>query len=277
MEILQKALLPWQARDVAERGSPTVGGAVVRAADAAGLRTPEAIVTALDWGADRLGRPPADLPAVDVVRFPVLPLMQLGLPPREVAPWPTYATGFLRSSEVVPVWFLERTRFPVGAEYWRIHADGRQEHLTTYGGAAGGWRGAPRWAPPTSLLGPRAQWQGREWAADLLPGSGQVELVAIGPDTPPGFTGVRPHVATRAVEASECTSVFERVLTAVWRGVRCRVADRDATQARLVLVSDDVDAVARLGAAEVEPAVFEVTAPLSELTDVAGTSTELPR
>jgi hypothetical protein len=271
LEALQKLLMPWQLTDVVERGAPHVAGPVIRLGDAQSLRTPSAILPAYGLGEERFGPDPSH---VDVVRFAVSPLMRLARPPRDDAPWPTYASGFLRSDALIPVWFLERTRVPMLSEIWRIHRDGRQDMLTVFLGAARGWDGARGYQPPKALVGPRATWQGVEYAADLTPEGDEVELVAIGPDVPDGFSSPRPMVSTRRVAVGEC-SVIDRVITAVWRGVRCRVVDQDESQALLLLVTDDPATVERLGATEVEPAVFEVVAPLAELTETDGHVTEL--
>lgn len=272
MDVLQKLLMPWQSRDAIELGQAAVGGAVVRAGEVLELQTPEALLAAYGLGEDRFGPSPD---TVDVLRFPLTALMRLARPPRGEAPWPTYSTGFLRSAELTSVWFLERTRLPQGTELWRISADGTQRPVTVYEGAARGWRGARQWTAPVPLVGPRAVWQGTELAADLGM-DGTVELIATGAAPPAGFTQARPMVWTRRVAAADCESVFERQLTCTWRGAACRVVQSTPQEARLVLTTDDAEAVRRLGADEVEPSVFEVTAPVGELADLGGHVLELP-
>lgn len=273
MSALQKLLMPWQSRDVLTKSTLMVGGPVVRLGDAQGLATPAELLAAYGLGEDRFGAAPE---FVDVVRFLMVPLMELARSTSGEAPWPTYSTGFLRSEHLIPVWSLGHTRFPQGSEVWRIHADGSQEPVSVLLSSARGWDGATSYTPPSTFVGPLATWRGSEYAADFADPTGAVvELVAVGAQTPEGFTGVRPMISTRSVPAAECESVVERVVSATWRGAVCRVVRTDAQDARLLLVTDDPDAVARLGADEVEPGVFEVTAPLSELTDLGGVVREL--
>lgn len=271
VEVLQKLLMPGQSRDVLERGASDVGGAVVRATDAAGLRTPRSIVEAYAVE-DRF---PADAP-VDVVRFPMVRLMQVDRPVPAEAPWPTYATGFLRCDDVVPVWMLHRTRLPRGSELWRLHPDGSTQVLAVFGGAGRGWRGAAAYLPPSPFVGPRARWRGGELTADVDDSGTSVELVLQG-ERLEGFTATGPGVSTRSVPIDECEAVFERVLTCSWQGVPCRVLGRGEHHARLLLTAPTPEDVARLGITETEPGIFEVVAPLEELTDHGGFSRELPR
>lgn len=270
-DVLQKLLLPWQSHDALGNGSAQLGGAVVRASDAAILRTAGDLLAAYGIGADRV----PEATHVDVLRFSLQPLMSLSRPPAEEAPWPTYPTGFLRAPGLVPVWHLARTRCPRGTELWRVGADGEQRLVSVFDGAARGWRGAPAYAPPRALVGPRATWRGEEYAAELLDEApGEVELVHVGEQVPEGFGPVRPLVAARRVPRDEC-DVFERVVTAVWRSLTCRVLDRDATSARILLEHPPADAAARPGVGEVEPGLFEATVALEELEALSGRESHL--
>ena len=263
--VLQKALLPWQARDVLVQGSSALGGVVTLAGEAAGLRTAPELAAAYRWGPERV----ADaVEHVDVVRFVMDPMMSLTAP-RDVGPvpWPHYSTGFLASEHLVRAWMLDRTRYPEGAECWRVHADGRQELVSVYDGSARGWRGAQAYAPPNHLVGPRARWNGTEYAADVLE-SGAIELIAVGPDAPDGFTSARPMIWPRQVPAAGCDVVQSPVLQGTWRGTPVRVIDKAGEQVRLLLQEPTAADVERTGAAEVEPGIFEVEAPVSELADL---------
>ena len=241
VDVLQKLLLGPRADAVLAAGSASVGGLVVRAADVTDLTTPTALLDAhgLRGRVD-------DRTTVHVVRFPVVPLMRLGRPPGDGL-GASHPTGFL-DGHPAPVWWLERTRFPRGAELWRITEDGGQDVVTVYDGAARGWP---------------------EYGADVTEDGRAVTLVAVG-EVPDGFRSTRPMISERTVPVEECESVFERVLTCTWRGARWRVLDRDDTTARLLLLDPDDDQVARLDPAEVEPGEVEATAPLAELTDAAG-------
>ncbi|NTW42059.1 MAG: hypothetical protein HGA44_19640, partial [Cellulomonadaceae bacterium] len=161
---LQKLLMPWQSRDVLTNSASMVGGPVVQAADALALATPAELLAAYGLGEDRFGAEPE---FVDVVRFDLVPLMELARSTSADAPWPTYSTGFLRSEHMIQVWSLGHTRFSPGAELWRIHADGSQEAVAVYLSAAQGWSGATSYTPPNTLVGPCATWQGADYAADF--------------------------------------------------------------------------------------------------------------
>ena len=263
--VLQKLLTADMGKAVVEDGYDHVGGIVVSAADAAALDTPERLLAA--YGFDGSGQE-----YVDVVRFEVPPLARLERPSAEPRSWPTYPTGFLRADAVVPVWELARTRYSYGAEYWRIRSDGEQKCLSAYQGAARGWRGAQGWRPWTPLVGPRARWRGAELVADVV-GDG-VLVSAMGDAGPDGWEQVRPGVWTAALPLEEC-EIFEVVLTATWRDVQVRVLESDGTTSRLLLLSDDEELAASVGARLVEPGVYEAAAPTDELVGVQGVTNEL--
>lgn len=274
-EVLQKLLVPAHSTAVGERGYPYVGGPVTRLADVRGLSTPEDLLAA--YGLEGSGVFGEDPDFVDVLRFEVEPLMRLRMPGGEARPWPTYPTGFLTSSsDVVPVWVLERTRVPKGAEMWRIHRSGDEERVTRFDGAARGWRGAAGVMPVTQLVGPRAAIGGREFVADFMDASGErVELVWFGDDVPGGFEPAAPGVSTRVIASAECDQVHEVVLSASWRGVDARVLQPAADEALLLLDQPTAEQVEALGAHEVEPGYFEVIAPKGELVDGGGVSNAL--
>lgn len=274
-EVVQKVLMPWLSGAVGERGYPYVGGAVTRLVDVRALTTPKVLLAAYGFqGSAAFGDDPE---FVDVVRFEVEPLMRLRAPGGEVRPWPTYPMGFLTAgSGVVPVWVLERTRVPRGAEMWRIHRCGEEERVTRFEGVARGWRGAAGFTPVTQLVGPRAVFEGREFVAEFTDVSGErVELVCFGEDVPVGFEPVRPGVSTRTVASAACDQVHEVVLSATWRGVEARVLQPGADEVLLLLDQPEVEQVEGTGAGEVEPGYFEVVAPKGELVDGGGVSNAL--
>lgn len=274
-EVLQKLLVPAHSRAVGERGYPYVGGPVTRLVDARELSTPGQLLTAYGFDGSTVFGDDPDF--VEVLRFEVEPLMRLRAPGGEVRPWPTYPMGFLAPSPgVVPVWLLERTRVPRGAEMWRIHRSGDEERVTRFDGVARGWRGAAGLTPVTQLVGPRAVVDGREFVADFTDVSGeQVELVWFGDDAPAGFEPVGTGVSARVVASAECDQVHEVILSASWRGVEARVLQPAVNEALLLLDQPTVEQVEALGAREVEPGYFEVIAPKGELVDGGGQSNEL--
>lgn len=264
--VLQKLLTADMGRAVVDDGYDQVGGIVVSAADAVSLDTPERLLAA--YGFDGAGQE-----FVDVVRFEVPPLARLERPSTEERSWPTYPTGFLRADAIVPVWELGRTRYSFGAEYWRIRSDGEQKCLSSYQGAARGWRGAQGWRPWTPLVGPRARWHGAELVADVV-GDG-VLVGALGDSGPEGWEQVRPGVWSAAVPVQEC-EVFEVVLTATWRDVPVRVLASDGSTSQvLLLLSDDEEQAEAVGARLVEPGVYEAAAATDELVGVQGVTNEL--
>ncbi|NHC12933.1 hypothetical protein [Motilibacter deserti] len=178
----------------------------------------------------------------------------------------------------MPVWMLERTRVPIGTELRRLGADGSDQLLAVFHGLAVGWRGAAGYFPPLHLVGPRATWRGLDLPAALVPGSSTLELVSVGEAAPlPGFEPVRPQVWRAVAPLADVDEVFELVLACRWHGARARIVLHSAGQARLLLLEDDPGLIAALAGEEVEPGVFEVTAPRAELTDVGGTTQELAR
>lgn len=274
-EALQKLLVPAHSRAVGERGYPYLGGPVTRLVDARELSTPGDLLAA--YGLDGPAVFGEDPDFVDVLRFEVQPLMRLRAPGGEERPWPTYPMGFLTASPaVVPVWVLERTRVPRGAEMWRIHRSGDEERVTVFDGVARGWRGAAGITPITQLVGPRAAVGGREFVADFMDASGErVELVWFGDDVPEGFEPVGPGASARVVASAECEQVHEVILSASWRGVEARVLQPAANEALLLLDQPTVEQIESTGAREVEPGYFEVVAPKGELVDGGGVSNAL--
>jgi hypothetical protein len=269
--VLQKLLTGALASALVDDGYEQVGGFVISAGDAADLTTPEALLHA--YGFDQAPQ------YVDVVRFP-MPALATATRPADHGErsWPTYPSGFLRGSSLVPVWWLSRTRYPHGAEYWRIRSDGEQKCLSAYDGVSRGWRGARAWRAPSPMVGPRARWRDQEYVADVV---GDGVLLTTLDESGPGAlvdaaaAEIRPGVWTGAVPLSEC-DVFELVVSATVRGERVRVLDSGSWGARVLLETDEEDRAARVGADLVEPGVFEAVVPVSELTDTDGVTHRQP-
>lgn len=268
--VLQKLLTGGMAGAVVQDGLDEVAGTVVGAADASSLRTPAEILAA--YGFDEQASTEPEF--IDVVRFAQPVLGRLSVPSAHDTsrPWPTYPTGFLRASTLVPVWNLARTRYPVGAEYWRIRSDGEQKPLSIYAGTGRGWRGAKGWRPPARFVGTKARWQGVEYVADV---DGDQVLLTLGEDDgPDGFEMVRPRIWVRAVPIDEC-EVFEIVATANVGETPVRVLEADGTNARVELVSDDPENADRIGATLTEPGIFEAVVPMGRLAGLQVVANEL--
>jgi len=272
-QVLERVVPPWISAGILQQGYYHLGGAVARAVDVAGLLPGELLDT---WALHYDGSPFVDHPDhVDVLRFPVHPLMQLTTPaPTADRPWPTYPMGFLFGETVAPVWNLERTRVPVGAELWRCTADG-EALLATFAGPAMGWQGASGYFPPIHFVGARAKWRDLDVPAELSRDRNSVELTVVGSSGPDGFEQVRPDVWRREVPRSEVEQFFELVLACTYRDLPCRILQHTAQQSRLLLLTDDSDDARRVGAEEADIGVFEVTAPTADLADVGGTTREM--
>jgi hypothetical protein len=273
VDILQKVVTPWVSQAFYNQGYYHLGGPVARAVDVAALTTPAEILDA--WGLRYDGSPfDADADFVDVLRFRVHPLMALTNPvDSPERPWPTYTTGFLTGAGVVaPVWVLERTRVPAGAELWRIERDGQQRLLTAFTGPARGWAGAVGYFPPIHLVGTRATWQDLDVPADLVADGSTVELAVVGDTAPDGFEQVRVGVWSRHVPRDDVDELFEVVITATYRNTPCRVIQRTPAESRILLLTDDPATASALSAEEADIGVFEATVATAELTDIAGHS-----
>ncbi|MFJ4173036.1 hypothetical protein [Microbacterium sp. NPDC089696] len=265
---LQKLIWPTTEQAYLRDGSALLAGPVVRIADAIGWTTAPQVLTA--YGLDA-----PDAPSVDVLRFRPSPLAQLRVPsPGSPAAVAGHGNGFLRGAGVVPVWDIAPTEVPQGAEIWRIFADGRQELVSAYGGPAFGWRATAVFAPPSMVVGPRAEWQGAEYRVSWIDET-TVELVTVGETAPEGFEQSRPHVFRRVVAAAECSRFFEDSFSAVWNGdVRCRVMQFAEDEAS-VLLSVNAERAAALEAVELEPGVYWKVVPRAELSEIRGVATEL--
>lgn len=268
MTPLQKLLFPPTVRAYLEKGASLLAGPVVRLGDASSWRTATDVLRA--YGIEDRG-----VPSVDVLRCAPSPLDRVSIPqvgdPTTVA---GYGTGYLRAG-ITPVWDIAATEVPRDAEIWRIFADGHQELICSYGGPAIGWRGASIFAPPTSLVGPRAVWEGREWRAAWIDDK-RVELVALSEVTLEGCEETRPWVFRRVVDADSCDRIFALEFSAKWRGIPCVLVQSNTDEAA-VLLRTDPEGAAKVGATVLEPGVFWRLVPRDEVNDIQVTERELPR
>lgn len=262
--VLQKLLNTPLASDIVQNGADQVGGYVTAASEVAGLRTPAEVLAA--YGVE------AAPEFVDVVRFEQPRLTTFSLPTTEARPWPTFPNGFLRGDSLAQVWSMSRTRYPYGAEYWRIRYDGEQKRLSRYEGAARGWVGAQRWRPPSPIVGTLARWRGAEFFADVLADS--VILTSLADQGPPGFELVHPRVWSATASLSEC-EVFERVFTADLDGIPVRLLRNAGGRAEALLLTDDPVAAERVGAGLVESAVYEIDISANRLVNLQGVENQL--
>jgi hypothetical protein len=249
--VLQKLLHRGLSEMILERGYDQVGGFVVEAAAAAELRTPAALRAAYGIAEDGVA-------SVDVVRFVTPACAALTAPPGVERPWPSYPQGFLQpvAGVIVPVWVLSTTRFSPGAEVWRIHADGTQEMLASYGGAARGWSGAREWRPASRYYGTRALWQGTEYAADV--DGEDVALTSFVEPEGDGWSQQRPATWSRVVGLAD-GEVYELDFSASLQGVPVRVLEVIGGDVRLEVEGDDPQVAEQLGASMIDFGRFELS------------------
>lgn len=271
--VMHKLLWPAQTEQIFLHGRSHIGGPVVRAADVSEITDPAELIAA--YGLTDLKPYGTDPEYVDVLRFPATPLMRFSTPgPGPERPWPTYERGFLPASGIVPVWQLDTTRVPAGTELWRIRGDGQHSPLS-YAGPAVGWRNGRAWRPALGFVGPHVEWRGQELLAAFgADDPSWMELISYG-EAPPGFKQARLGAAHAMVPRADCTRVFDIVLSAVWRGVPCRILDRAGDHALLQVLGNDPEHAALVGATAAEPGVFEVVAPSHELQAGSGSTFEL--
>jgi hypothetical protein len=272
--LLERPLPPWTSRAILEQGYYHLGGPVARTIDVDEERTPAQRVAL--WRLDYPGSPFESAPSeLDILRFPQHPLMALRTPATDASPrpWPTYATGFLAGAVIAPVWSLERTRVPAGAELRRVDSAGNEHVLAVFNGPALGWNGGRGYYPPVHLVGTRAKWAALDVPGELL--GNDVELVVVGSTAPPGFAEVRADVWRRLVPRAEVSDVFELVLSCRYRGIPSRILQHTADQSRLLLLDDDPLVAEQFGAEEVDLGTFEVTVDSAALEDVGGATRSL--
>lgn len=264
--VLQKLLHPGMSHLIRERGYSQVGGSVVRAGDAANLRTASALREAYGWPSDGSAH-------VDVVRFEVPLCANLAVPSQVERPWPSYPLGFLRpvGDDIVPVWNMSTTRYSPGAELWRISDSGEQEVLAVYRGAAHGWaalQGQPpvkEWHPSSRFFGTRAVHEETEYAADVH--DDQVDLTSYVEPASADWSLARQGVWTKTVPLAACT-VYELDFTAALGDVPLRVLEEHNGVVRAQLLADDPEVAGQLSAVMVDYGVFEVSGiPGTDLSD----------
>ncbi|MFC6287290.1 hypothetical protein ACFP3Q_08430 [Nocardioides sp. GCM10027113] len=268
MTVLEKLLVPAAAQRIVDGGFDVVGGPVARAGDLRGLTPAQRVAAYGLEGAPFPFGPDPD--HVDVLRFESAPLMLLTTPvDGGERPWPTYPLGFLRNA--APVWELDLTRLPAGAQYVRVGRDGTERVFSEYAGAALGWRGGKGYLPPLWLVGPRARWNGLDLPASYSADLTEADLVWVGDEgVPDGFEQTRPRIHAHRVAVEDC-EMFEVVVEARWRDAPVRVLQMAGDEALLLLLRDpDLDTINRLGAQAIEPSLFQALAPRHEVEVLEG-------
>jgi len=265
---MTKLLTAAQAHSIAADGATALVGHVVPSADLESLTDPTALRRA--FGRDADARYDQADGTAYLLRFPVEELQRYTIPQERKPADDTYPSGFLPGSGLIPVSWLEYTRVPIGSMVWRLRAGAEPESVAVYRSLAQGWHGVRGYTAPDTLAGPRVSWRGLDLPAALT--NDGVEVVSLEPQEHmvQAPTGVWQAVLAR----TEVDAVFEIVLTGTWRDVPARVLRSTRDQVMLLLETDRYTA-ASLGATEVDPDVFQVIAPRSELVNVTGLRNEL--
>lgn len=271
VDYLQKAVSPGQLADYAANASDRVAGFVLRAADAAGARTPAELYQAHGLGyAGSPWRP--DAPSIDVLRFPV-PLknyVHVAMAPQVIDRPPFTGTGFTQwEGGQAPLFLLDEVRLPAGSELWRIHASGSEELLAVYTDVGYGWTVVAeglgddaRPVPPSFLAGWRATWRGEEFSADLLEEGHKVVLAsAVEPRAGlDGFVRTARGVWRAEVPLAEISDIYELFVSCLYQGLEFRVmdvaADAQGRLFRLSYIGHDADFAEGIGLHKADAGVY---------------------
>lgn len=284
-QFLQQVVSPVVSR--AYRGGlDQAEGFVVDAVTVSFADTAEEVIEAFGASSVRASLVNADA-SVDVLRIPVSPFHRLSAAvapnlagPGErglVEPAPFTGTGFTDCQrEPVALWRLGRSRLPVGAELWRVAADGGERLLDAYQGVARGWGGGPAGAFPSHLLGPKTEWAGGEWLADFGADGKSVILAALGRQPPDGFDQVREFVAERIVSTSELETIVDTTLSCSWNGAPFEIVNNTGGHASLTYTGGDFRLAQRMGLNYAQPSVYETTVATDQLEQVTGAQRTLP-
>lgn len=280
-DILQSAVMPGREKSWVD-GDDLLCGYVVRAADVSWATTPEQL-----FAAHALGFPGSPFShqsaAIDVLRFAVSPFTQLVKATGGVAedgtlvgegfvdPLPFTGTGFIAAAgHVVPLWWVQPTRVPAGAQLWRIHVNGPEELIATYSNIASGWQPGPTPSLlPSNLYGGTATWRGHQVMADLLPNGKAVVASLTELD---GLRLTERGVWGGVVDPSELGSLHALRITASWRGMPFQLVRRWMSDSgllgRLVYLGRDARAAEAAGLQKMDAGVYEMTARVDELADL---------
>jgi len=289
--VLQKAVLPARAHGWLTLGDDLLAGFVVNAADVAWANSPAKIHDAMGLGFPGSPFSPTDS-FVDVLRFenatfmnPISAVGKTETSPQGFVDRPPFTgTGFVRAESkraVIPLWWLEPTRVPQGAELWRIHSDERQELIAVYPHVALGWQpvtqeGQPapkpfgNQLPPSDSVGTFIRWPDGLLAAQKL-SNGRVVCGDV--DQREGLNLSESGRWITSFEPEDAPEVFGLKVTATWRGLPFQVVRRlpdpsGQASARLVYTGRNADEAEAAGLQKTDAAVYEVTAPWQELENL---------
>jgi len=263
-------------------GVPWIAGYVVRAADVAAARTPEALFAELGLGFPSTPFA-ADAPFCDVIQLP--PSRDLLLTsPAAADGQPTLVdhepfrsgSGFVDSAAgFVPVWWAAPSRLPAGSSLWRISSDGAARMIAGYASVAEGWIAAPGIDIPATplrdaqLLGLRATWEGRELLADVLPDG---KAVVCAPDAFEGAEQSARGLWWKHVPSAELHGAVVLRVLAEWRDLPVQLVSIENAPtgpvAHLVYVGRDMLAAEGAEMAKTDAGVYESVVPIAELENV---------
>lgn len=291
MTIFQKALSTEQVQFLISGNRDTISGFIVNAADVVAARTPEDL-----FAVHGLGFPgsPWDPAAgfVHVLRFhDPLPLyVHKAMAPEFVDRPPFTGTGFASwSGGVVPLYFLDESAIPAGAELWRVTAGGREDLVAVYMHAAYGWalvQTPPEGTPqpgrsiPSHIVGWNAVWRGHRFRADLV---GEKAVLAA-PTQPPAEFGPFRQMPrgcwSLEVPAAEVEDSFELLATCTWRGEPFRITDvaqgQDGQMYRVFYTGHNADRAEALGLNKADAGVYWAVVPAEETQEKRVVENHMP-
>lgn len=291
--VLQKAVLPAREQSWLELGDDALSGFVVNAADVSWADTTAKVHDAMGLGFPGSPLSPDDA-FVDVLRFDVAPFMKLinAVGRTEQSPDgfidrpPFNGTGFVSAKlekHFIPLWWLEPTRIPAGAELWRIHADGRQEPIALYPHVALGWNSVPteenpemqpfgNQMPPSDLMGSFIKHPERMLPAQTID-NGRVIVGDLAQSE--GLKLSHTGRWFEIFEAEEAPEVFGLRVTARLNGLDFIATRRlpsgtgtGTVNVRLVYAGRNADEAEAAGLQKTDAAVYETTASWDDLEDV---------
>ncbi|WP_188668785.1 hypothetical protein [Tersicoccus solisilvae] len=247
--VLQKVLYPALRDEFLSGRLQRIGGFVLRAQDAVAAQTPAQLHEAFALGYPGSPYDP-NAPFVDVIRFqpPRGPVIHDAISPAVVDHPPYTGTGFAPwPDHVAPVYLLDETPLPAGAEMWRVSADGSEDLVAVHPDVATGWlqvaggEPVPRVPILPSTLAWHAIWQGQDFVADVT----RDGIVLLAAEQLDGFEATRGPAWRRVVPAEEVTDVFRMRLECRYRGLPCLVTDsgqdENGTVLRLAYIGHDAE------------------------------------
>lgn len=294
--VMQKAITPQMSAAYLERGLDRVAGFVLPAAAVAAVTTTAGLFELHGLGFP--GSPFSPDRPIDILHLPTSPTATLvsatggtDAASRQANGGlfldrpPFTGTGFATTGDVVaPLSWLEHTRLSPGARLWRFTPGAAEPELIgTYHGVAFGWQNhladdELHALAPSKFVGHVAKLELGAFAADVKTDDDGaptvVTLVTMSEQAEQhGFARTKAGTWARQVLAAD-VELFEIHAGGRWHGIPVRIVDQGAgpdgqQMCRITSLAHDADVAERLLMDKVDAGVYETTAPLADLTDVA--------